>query len=592
MDYLKGIKVGFIRLKEKSLSTYILRIIMAHYKMVLLGFIISVVSSIIIVYPNELLKKAINSIANSDVVLLRKYALIYLSICILAEVINVTKNYYNDFLSKRVSKNIQYYVMDKLLNLPYKVFDNNNSTDIFIRQINSLGSASDLIVQMSNLTILLVSSLTACYLSYRIDPLLTIVCFIVVEPIRIIITKKTVIKKKQLIEEEQKLSSKYGQYMRETIANIKDIKLFNMYDWRLKGINSKYTSLYKEQLNISWFKNKVYFLLLIIYNLIIFAVLLRSGIRVINGKINIGDVIAIIAYFKLYQGRINIFFNSIGNFQHSLVKIRRSLDIISNMSENQIRLRLAGNHYKPSINDLIINKIEMKNVSFSYDDNNGNANLMDVNISVEQGKILGMVGLNGSGKSTLIKLLTALYIDYSGEILYANRNIYEVSPRQIRDKIRVLSQNPVIFEDTIKQNIECGKNIDDKTLQGAILESATDQILNDLVEGLDTILKENGSNISGGQKKRIALARVLASEPEVLILDEPTNDLDIKSQRIIKDTILKRKNDRITIIISHDAEFLSICDEIVVLKEGRITTKIDSEEILDTENNYFDIIDL
>ena len=214
--------------------------------------------------------------------------------------------------------------------------------------------------------------------------------------------------------------------------------------------------------------------------------------------------------------------------------------------------------------------LKLKNLTFGYE--SSRHVLENINLEINQGKIIGLIGESGSGKSTLIDLIVGFIKPLEGEIMIDNVNIHS-NLREWQNKIGYVSQNVFILDDTLKKNIVFGEKDDEINfglLENAIAQSQLSDFVNSLAEGVDTNVGERGAKISGGQRQRIAIARALYSNPSFLIFDESTNALDLETESQIMNVIHELRGKKTSLIVSHRLSTIENCDIVLKLVEGKL----------------------
>jgi ATP-binding cassette subfamily B protein len=214
--------------------------------------------------------------------------------------------------------------------------------------------------------------------------------------------------------------------------------------------------------------------------------------------------------------------------------------------------------------------VQFDQVSFAYATSKSKT-LSDISFRVPSGSSLAIIGSTGSGKSTIIKLLTKLYDGYSGSIRVAGTDIKDLDPEHTREQMGIVPQDLVLFEGSIEFNINLGsRNVSKQEIIRAAHLVGADRFINDLPGGLDFHVKENGSNLSHGQKQLIVFARALTKNPPIVILDEATSSIDPQSEALIQEATKRILKDRTVVVIAHRLETIRRCDNILVIEHGRL----------------------
>ena len=228
--------------------------------------------------------------------------------------------------------------------------------------------------------------------------------------------------------------------------------------------------------------------------------------------------------------------------------------------------------------------IELKNVVFGYNDN---LVLKNLNLKINSGKTYGIVGKSGSGKTTIFNLLNKLYDIKSGSILIDGKDIEQLSEKAIRGNITIISQNPYIFNMTIKDNLKLVKeDVTDEEIINACKISCLDEFIESLPEKYDTVVGEGGVNLSGGQRQRLAIARALIQNTKIILFDEATSALDNETQSKIQKAIDNLKGNYTIIIIAHRLSTIVNCNKIFILEDGKISTSGSHKELI-KNNKYY-----
>jgi subfamily B ATP-binding cassette protein MsbA len=236
------------------------------------------------------------------------------------------------------------------------------------------------------------------------------------------------------------------------------------------------------------------------------------------------------------------------------------------------------------------NNIELRNVSFSYD---GIDVLKNIDLKIEKGKTIALVGSSGAGKSTLADLIPRFHDVSSGELLIDGVNIKDYSLKSVREQISIVTQEPILFNDTIANNIRIGKQTAGKEeIEEAAKIANAYHFISKKDKGFDANIGDRGSKLSGGERQRLTIARAVVKNPPILILDEATSSLDTESERLVQDAINNMMQNRTSIVIAHRLSTIRHADEIIVLQKGEIVERGNHEELIKKQGYYYRLVQM
>ena len=232
------------------------------------------------------------------------------------------------------------------------------------------------------------------------------------------------------------------------------------------------------------------------------------------------------------------------------------------------------------------NEIVFKNISFKYETTKEKA-VNNINLTIPGGKISALVGHSGAGKSTIINLIPRFYDPQDGSILIDGQEISKVNLNSLREKISLVSQDVILFDDTVKNNIayaDVNASLDD--IKEACKFAAADEFIEKLPNSYDTIVGENGVKLSGGQKQRVSIARAMLKKSPIILLDEATSSLDTESESKVQNAINNLIKDKTTLVIAHRLSTIHNADRIFVMKEGKVINSGSHKELIDNCEEY------
>jgi len=315
------------------------------------------------------------------------------------------------------------------------------------------------------------------------------------------------------------------------------------------------------------------------------AIWFVGGSWVINetGGLLVGRLVAFIAYTGMFYAPVHFFLNLNESYNHTLVSLEKVLEILDADPESD--------YGKGNVLPRVKGKIEFKGVSFSFDRSKKVIN--NASFVINPGDVVGIVGTTGAGKSTLINLLMRFYDEYEGEILIDDVNVKDIDMEYFRSQIGYVQQEPLMFRDTVYNNIaysEPSANVE-QVLAAAEIANAHHFVVK-LPDGYDTFLGERGVGLSGGERQRVSIARAVLRNPSVLMFDEATSAVDSETEKLIQEAIEQMITGRTTLMIAHRLSTLRKANKIIVVDKGNIIEFGTPEELMAQKGKYYKLIQI
>lgn len=301
-------------------------------------------------------------------------------------------------------------------------------------------------------------------------------------------------------------------------------------------------------------------------------------VMVLFSDLTIGQIFAVFGYLWFMLGPVQ----ELLGIQFSWYSAKAALIRINSLLELEEEPR-AISKVNPFKADREVD-VAVENVSFSYDQDKDVLNKLDLHIPA--GKKVALVGASGGGKSTLIQLLIGVYKQRSGIIRFNGVNTDDIGFDIIRDKIAVVLQQPILFNDSLRHNLTLGREYDDFSIWNALKVAQLQDVTDKLVDGLETQIGRNGIRLSGGQRQRLAIARMILSDPQFVILDEATSALDTATEAALHTALTEFLKGRTTLIVAHRLSAVKQADLIYVLEDGQVTQSGTHVELVEAEGLY------
>lgn len=555
------------------------------YKSKLLwGFVFILISNAGMVYIPILLKDSINLLQRSisEEVLLR-YSILIVSTSLIAGIFRFLIRQTIIVVSREIEYDLRGDFWEHIQKLPLRYFQNNSTGNLMAHATNDINAVRSFVgpaVMYSVDTGIRILIVVSIMLS--IDWSLTILALLPLPLLSIAVYRIM----KLIHEKYTKIQEKFSLLTTTAQENYSGIRIIKSYV-REENEIIKWKELSKDYLNKNMSLVKVQALimpiLLLITGLSIIIVIWLGGIRVINQQMSLGDITAFIIYLGILIWPVIAFgwvTNIIQQAEASMKRLNKIFnepyEIVDPLQTNFNIITLEG-------------EIEFRNVYFRYNENLPYV-LRNINLKIDKGRTLAIVGPTGTGKTTLINLIPRLYDVTEGEILIDGFNVKDIPLDVLRKSIGIVPQEAFLFSDTIANNISYGlRQVDLETVQRVSKISQLDKDVETFPNKYETIVGERGITLSGGQKQRTSIARALAIDPKILILDDSFSAVDTHTEEEILKNLKDFMKERTSIIISHRISTVKDADNIIVIKDAEIIEQGTHEELIAINGYYADL---
>ena len=478
------------------------------------------------------------------------------------------------WIGRQVIKLLRGEIYQKFLNLPTQFLDQKSNAELLSKVTFNIEQVAE---STSNiLTVLIRDTLTIIVLSVYmvyLSPTLASVIFLVAPVIAILVRFLSLLFRRYS-ERIQDSMADVTHAIKETLQNHRIIKIFNGQDFEQKKFSLINENNRKHNMKLFSTKAIGNSITIFIASLGVAGVVYVATLEQVKNSMTVGDFSGFITAMVLLMTPLKRLTNINAMIQKGIAAAVSIFSLLDEDNEDD-QGQLDANDLEGSIN--------FKNVCFSY--NQAEHTLDGINISINPGETIAIIGKSGSGKTTLVNLIPRFYEIESGQLLIDSENIQNYSLRSLRSNISLVTQEVTLFNDTIFNNIAYGKYSDNE-VRKVVTSAHMDEFIDNLPKGLDTLVGDQGILLSGGQRQRIAIARALLKDAPILILDEATSSLDSESERYIQKALDQLMKNRTTLVIAHRLSTIENADRIIVLSKGRIVEQGNHNELIKQNGEY------
>ena len=570
---------------RKGTLIRLVKYMMTYKYLLLLALLLTVGSNLLALVGPKLSGQAIGVIEedvfNVDIPKVLYYAALmvvfYLASAILSYLLNILMIH----ISRKVVYRMRKDVFDKLMSMPVGYFDTHQSGDIIskisydIDTINT--SLSNDVIQVLASFITVVGSLA---MMISISPQLVLI-FVFTVPLSMVLTKKITGMTRPLF---RKRSAKLGElngFVEEQISGQKTIKAYNRELNTIEKFDAKNKEAVDAYYKADYYGSVVGPTVNFINNLSLTLVGVFGAILYLKRIMLIGDISSFVLYSRKFSGPINETANLMSEFQSALAAAERVFNLMDELEEtadSETAIELSG----------VRGEVEFSDVSFGYTPEKRIIN--SLKLRVEPGKMIAIVGKTGAGKTTLINLLMRFYDVDEGEIAVDGNNINEITRKSLRKSYAMVLQDAWLFHGTIFENIAYGK--ENATMEDVVRVAKAakiDGFIRRLPEGYNTILSDDGTNISKGQKQLMTIARAMLLDANMLILDEATSNVDTRTEIQIQQAMRKLMENKTCFVIAHRLSTIRNADWILVMDNGEVAEQGTHEELMKKGGFYYNL---
>lgn len=507
--------------------------------------------------------------------------LILLGLYIISSAFSYLQQYIMAGVAQKTVYNMRKEVDEKLSRLPLKFFDSRTHGEILSRVTNDFDNISTTLQQsLTQLITSLVTIIGVVVMMLSISPLLTLIVILTL-PLYVLVTMNIAKHSQKQFADQQKSLGELNGHVEEMYTGHRIVKAFGREDESIeifKAINARlYTAGYKAQ----FISGIIMPLMRFVSNLGYVIVCVVGGVFATRGTITIGDILAFIQYSRQFTMPIVQTANIANIIQSTVASAERVFELLDEVEE-------SPDHANAKVIPFPKGEVRFENVDFSYKVEE--PLIKNMNIDVKQGNTIAIVGPTGAGKTTLVNLLMRFYEIDAGKITIDGVDIRDIKRGALRSMFGMVLQDTWLFNGTIMENIAYGREgATDEEVRQAARAAHAHHFIKTLPEGYNTVLNEEASNISQGQKQLLTIARAILADPAILILDEATSSVDSRTEVYIQRAMTELMKGRTSFVIAHRLSTIRDAELILVMNKGSIIEMGNHEELLAKNGFYADL---
>jgi ATP-binding cassette subfamily B protein len=548
----------------------------------------AIFSTLFNVISPKLLGDATSSIFDSftagtsiDFEFIARILLLLIGLYLLSSLFSYIQQYVMASISQRTVAQLRKEVNEKLSRLPLSYFDKHSHGDLLSRAVNDIDSVNTALQQaLTQIINSVISIIGIIIMMLFISPLLTLVVLITI-PLSLFVAQfVTKFSQKHFVKQQEELGNING-HIEEMFTGHQVVKAFGHEKKSIAEFDEINDRLYHSSWKAQFISGLMMPLMGFVGNLGFIIVSISGGLLVLNGSIRVGDVQAFIQYTQQISHPLAQAAGIANMIQVAIASAERVFQLLDEAEEKQ-------EEAAPIDVESLHGRVVFDHVHFGYEKDQPIIN--DVSFEVKEGQTVAIVGPTGAGKTTIVNLLMRFYELDQGSIKIDGVSLTDMSKEQVRSLYAMVLQDTWLFNGTIAENIAYGSgDATDKEIEEAARNAYADDFIRTLPDGYDTVLGEDATNLSQGQRQLLTIARAIIAKPKILLLDEATSSVDTRTEMKIQKAMTKLLKGRTSFVIAHRLSTIRDADLILVMNQGDIIEKGTHEELLEQGGFYADL---
>jgi ATP-binding cassette, subfamily B, multidrug efflux pump len=514
-----------------------------------------------------------------DFALLEKLLLVALGLYLVASLLLWLQGYLLNGAVQRSIYSLRSQVEEKVNRLPLSYFDKQTRGELLSRVTNDIDNISQSLQQtLSQLLTSLLTVIGVTVMMLVISPVLALIALVTI-PVSILVITVIGRRSQRLFIQQWKSTGELNGHVEEAFTGQSLVKVFGRQHEVEAVFAERNQTLYSASFGAQFISGLIMPTMFFIGNLNYVAIAVVGGLRVASGTMNLGDVQAFIQYTRMFTQPLTQLASMANLLQSGVASAERVFEVLD--EEEQVPEEAS------SLNPTC-GRVAFEHIWFSYD--REKPLITDLSLVAEPGSTVAIVGPTGAGKTTLVNLIMRFYELDGGRITLDGVDIATVPRAALRSNIGMVLQDTWLFHGTIRENIAYGRpTATEEEIHAAAEATYVDRFVHALPNGYDTVLDEEASNISAGEKQLITIARAFLADPALLILDEATSSVDTRTEVLVQRAMAALRSDRTSFVIAHRLSTIRDADVILVMEDGKIVEQGTHHELLEARGHYFDL---